>query len=171
MEKEGNEDVQEMSPAEKYDIQLVGPEEIETIADNILPVVLEDVTPDFITLSKRMLKYLVEQNGLGLAGPQIGIKKAFFVYWRSCGEPAVVYNPKYYPDSNAHIRNIEGCLTYGKLQFEVRRYKRIRAVWYESDGVSFFKRSKVLSGTDAIVFQHETDHCYGITIATKGILI
>lgn len=156
--------------AEKYNIRLVSFEEVEKLTEkDVEAVSASDITPEFLDLTKRMLKYLVEIGGLGLAGPQLGMKKAFFVYWTDHDDPRVIYNPSYYPDSNAKIYKVEGCLTYTNLRFAVERFKRIRAVWYEYDEKEgLIKRSRSLSGQDAEVFQHETDHCKGKTIAQIG---
>lgn len=136
-------------------------------------IVLEDITEDFIQKTRDMLKLLAEINGLGLAGPQIGIKKKFMVYWDTRQNmPYVCYNPKYYPDGKQTLW-AERCLTYGDLAFAIKRYKGVRAVWweYDPDKKALIKKSRALKGLQAEVFQHETDHLNGVTIATAGLLL
>lgn len=136
-------------------------------------VTIEDITPEHIDLTKRMLKLLAQINGLGLAAPQIGIKKKFFVYWDTrTNTPHCCYNAKYYGDQGKAVWG-EKCLTYGQLMFAIKRYKSIQAVWYEydPDKHELVKRTKKLNRLEAEVFQHETDHLNGETLATKGILV
>lgn len=137
---------------------------------------LEEITPDHIELTKKMLRLLAEINGLGLAAPQIGIKKRFMVYWDTRQNmPYVCYNPKYYP-SKHQTTWAEKCLTYGELTFAVKRWREVQAVWWEFDtdadwaNPRLIKKTKNLKGLLAEVFQHETDHLNGITIAS-GVLL
>jgi peptide deformylase len=134
---------------------------------------IEDITQEHIDRTRNMLKLLAEINGLGLAAPQIGIKKKFMVYWDARqNTPYVCYNPKYYPDGH-QTAWAEKCLTYGELTFAVKRYKAIRAVWweYDPDKEQLVKQSKTLKGLQGEVFQHETDHLEGKTIAQIGVLL
>jgi len=147
------------------------PEDVEGVVCE--DVTIEDITPEHIELTKRMLKLLAQINGLGLAAPQIGIKKKFFVYWDTrTNTPHCCYNAKYYGDRST-VTWGERCLTYGQLMFAIKRYKSIQAVWYEydPDKHELVKKTKKLNRLEAEVFQHETDHLYGETLATKGILI
>lgn len=102
-----------------YSFSLSSIEEVEAIkAHQIKPVEATEITPEFLALTKEMLKYLVDVNASGLAGVQIGINKSFFAYWNEKAEPRVVYNPTYYPDNKTKAYFNEGCLTYDlKLGF------------------------------------------------------
>lgn len=175
MEQEVEATVEPVVEEEKvYSFKLSSVEEVEALEPSqIEKIEVKDITPEFLDLTREMLKYLVDRNAAGLSGVQIGINKAFFAYWNDKAEPRVVYNPTYYPDNNAKAYYVEGCLTYGpNVRFAVRRYKRIRAVWYDYDEVEgLVKRIKVLTGIDAEIFQHETDHCNAKTIAQIGQLV
>jgi len=152
-------------------ITLSPPNEVENVVCE--EVVIEDITPEHLDLTKNMLRLLAEINGLGLAAPQIGIKKKFMAYWDARQNiPYVCYNPKYYPDGHLTAW-AEKCLTYGELTFAVKRLKQIRAVWWEYNPAKkeLVKQSKVLKGLQGEVFQHETDHLNGKTIATIGVLV
>ena len=157
--------------AQSNAITFAKPEDVEDVECE--DIVLADITPEHIDLTKRMLKLLAEINGLGLAAPQIGIKKKFFVYWDSRDNvPHCCYNAKYYIGQGKAVWG-ERCLTYGQLVFAIKRYKSVQAVWweYDADKHELVKRTKRLRGLEAEIFQHETDHMYGETIATKGKLI
>ncbi len=155
----------------EHAIVFAKPEEVEGVVCE--DVTIEDITPEHLDLTKRMLKLLAQINGLGLAAPQIGIKKKFFVYWDTrTNTPHCCYNAKYYGDRSKAVWG-EKCLTYGQLMFAIKRFKNIQAVWYEydPDKHELVKRTKSMSRLEAEVFQHETDHLNGDTIATKGILV
>ncbi len=156
---------------EEHAIQFSKPEEVEgVVCENMT---LADITPEHLDLTKRMLKLLAQINGLGLAAPQIGIKKKFFVYWDTrTNTPHCCYNPVYYHDSGKAVWG-EKCLTYGQLMFAIKRSKSIRAVWWEYDPETneFYRVMRKLIQLEAEVFQHETDHVNGDTIATKGVLV
>jgi peptide deformylase len=153
----------------KYDITLSEPSFVEGAECDEMTV--EDITEEHLELTKKMLRFLSDVKGLGLAAPQIGIKKKFFAYWDESLNPHVVYNPKYYAAEKKQETWVEKCLTYGDLKFVIKRFKYLSAVWWEFDPEKkeLYKVTKRLRGLNAQVFQHETDHVNGETIATKGI--
>lgn len=110
-------------------------------------------------------------RGIGLAGPQIGINKKFFVaFSTTITEWKLYINPKYKPlNSDNTIQDTEGCLTYGTDKYLVTRYPKIIAEWQKITPDNELKTiTRELEGLDAVVFQHETDHCEGVTIAMIG---
>jgi peptide deformylase len=152
---------------EKYDLEFSSPEDVE---QSCTLVTNEDL-PGYVELTKKMLKALTDIQGAGLAGIQVGVRKAFFVWWKRDQTPQVAYNPAYYPSSKKKTFVGERCLTYGVNLYKVSRYKEIRAVWFENEDSKLVKKSALMSGDNAIVFQHETDHTNGVTINVKGELI
>lgn len=153
-----------------HDITLSDPQFVEHV--NCEEMTAEDITEEHLNLTKRMLRFLSDINGLGLAAPQIGIEKRFFVYWDEQLQPHAIYNPKFFPAEKKKERWIEKCLTYGDQGFAIERYKYISAVWWEYDPEKgeLYKVTKRLRGQNAQVFQHETDHLNSRTIATAGVL-
>jgi len=102
-------------------------------------------------------------TALGLAACQVGIFERFFVA-KIKGTWGVFINPVYKPLSCRYLSTqmcIEECLSYRGEKYAVRRYVKIFAA------ASGYRT--VLNGIDAIVFQHETDHCNGITIKMIGV--
>lgn len=157
--------------AETMGIVFSKPVDVENVVCE--DVVASEITEEHIDLTRKMLRLLASINGLGLAAPQIGINKKFFVYWDTRQNvPHVCYNSKYY-GSGKKSAWVEKCLTYGKLSFAIRRFKYIQAVWweYDPDLKSLVKRTRALRDLEAEVFQHETDHLNGKTIATEGIFV
>lgn len=153
-----------------HDIVLSDPQFVENVECE--EVTIDDITEEHLDLTKRMLKFLSDVNGMGLAAPQVGIEKRFFVYWDETLKPHAIYNPKFYPAEKKKETWVEKCLTYGDQGFRVDRYKYISAVWWEYDPEKkeLYKVTKRLRGLNAHVFQHETDHLNSKTISTEGVL-
>ena len=112
-----------------------------------------------------MRRILFDKNGLGLAAPQVGIKRSFFIF-RYGAIIVSCYNPTWKPKGNKQIMSIEGCLSYphGHKGSQLR-HKLIFAEFVDCRGIT---QNWKLRGQDAIVFQHETDHLIGKTILYKG---
>ena len=108
-------------------------------------------------------------KGVGLAAPQVGIMKRFFICHDINFAWKLFINPVYVGDSSKYD-TIEGCLTYGpNVHYTVQRYTKIRATWQEIafDG-ELKNKSEIFENVIAQIFQHETDHVNGITIAMIG---
>lgn len=125
--------------------------------------ILEKYIPD-------MEKILTDTGGLGIAAPQVGIKKKFFVVKKLEGDGFDVYFNAFYTQEASVTTTREGCLTYGKGNLtEVKRYKAIRLIHdaYDDCKKTLTKSFKKVRGNEAIVLQHESDHLVGKTIFTK----
>lgn len=114
-----------------------------------------------------MIKIVQDHDGAGLAAPQVGIKKRFFVM-KLNGEWKTFFNPLLVKVDSTKIRDREGCLNYkdGKDFKEVRRFKRIMLVYEEwsERKETLVKRKGIFFDFDARVIQHEVDHLNGKTI-------
>ena len=104
--------------------------------------------------------------GMGLAGPQIGVNKNFFVICHEEQEGIfknyVLINPKLISHSEELIYSSggEGCLSVNRdVEGIVPRYARVTFEGYNIDGkkVKYRAREEL-----AIAFQHEMDHLNGI---------
>lgn len=112
------------------------------------------------------------ENAAGLAAPQIGISKNFFGM-KVEGEVKIYFNPKITKTWGERsfpkiITNkgededfLEGCLSFPDYFGTVRRWLKIEVEWQEWNGKMFISKSKELSGFEAIVWQHESDHLLG----------
>lgn len=145
--------------------------ESKFIENIICSEVITEEAPNLIKIGEEMIKFCVEKGGIGLAAPQIGLLKKMFI-WR-IGEDKegqnfqIVFNPKFYKNGK-ETRMIEGCLSYGENHYIVKRWKNITAVFYTFHNGIFHKISRQLSGIRAVIFQHETWHIEGKTIAMEG---
>jgi len=114
----------------------------------------------------KMKKIMVDNHGIGLAAPQVGILKRFFIMkdYRLKGIVLII-NPQVIKPSEKIGTFREGCLTYPGTEFIIKRPKQVLVSWFNSEGVEMHRK---LSGKEAQVFQHEFDHLDGISCKTKG---
>jgi peptide deformylase len=143
--------------------------------EDVENVFCEDVTAEealeMIKLGEKMIEACAKWGGIGLAAPQIGIKKKMFIW--TVGEDLngrnfqIVFNPKYFVIGKKQMM-LEGCLSYASDHFLIERYKRINVYYYTFYNGKFMKVVKPLLGLKAVIFQHECDHINGQTIALKG---
>lgn len=115
------------------------------------------VDGDANDLIRIMAKTMMENNGIGLSGPQVGINKRIFVMGNeskmyACINPEVV-------EATGNEMDIEGCLSFPDLWLRVRRAESIKVRYYNAVGELI---ETEFSGLIARVFQHERDHLDGI---------
>lgn len=132
---------------------------IRTFGDPVLRQATRPVTEFDDALARlvaEMLETMYDAPGVGLAAPQVGIEKAFFVY--DIGEgPGALCNPEIVESSGAHRRE-EGCLSVPGFWFEVERPE-----WVVARGVDIYGDPAELSGEGlmARMLAHEIDHLNG----------
>jgi len=117
-----------------------------------------------------------DNNGLGLAAPQVGISKRFFILDEArlseiderepSGEILVMINPVIL-DGFGEIVSQEGCLSVPGEIFNVPRASFITVRFQDIDGRD---RKEDFSGLTAIVIQHEHDHLDGIVLVERESL-
>jgi peptide deformylase len=152
-------------------IKLIEPEKIENITcEKITQENYEEILSK--SLIKEMYKLYSKLGGVGLAAPQVGIFYSFFVMFNGEEDYKLIINPAY---ENPNIltkksNSLEGCLSYslGKETYNVLRYPEIKASWQELKNNRLVDKIDLLELSNSIVFQHETDHCNGITIKMIG---
>jgi len=120
------------------------------------------VDGDPTELVKTMTKIMFENNGIGLAAPQCGVSKRFFIMGNSdklfvCINPEILYG-------EGENRDIEGCLSFPDLWFRVLRNTKIKVRYQNITGEIVEQEFKDLI---ARVYQHELDHLDGICFDTK----
>ena len=105
-----------------------------------------------------IMRFMYENNGLGLAANQIGVPYRIFAM-RGAPENFVCFNPKMIGTSLDNIVLEEGCLTYPGLLVKVKRPSMIRVRFDTPNGDT---QTRQFIGMSARVFQHEMDHLDGI---------
>tara|TARA_Y100000991_G_scaffold139164_1_gene104857 strand:+ start:384 stop:905 length:522 start_codon:yes stop_codon:yes gene_type:complete len=101
-------------------------------------------------------------NGIGLAAPQVGVKKRIVVIdikKDDVSNPVAYVNPKITKFSDEKFINEEGCLSVPEYFADVERAKEVEVEWFDKDGK---KTVSNFSGLMSICIQHEIDHLNGI---------
>lgn len=97
-------------------------------------------------------------GGMGLAAPQVGMIKNFFIM-ETDGKRRCVVNPIIVEQSKATNIIIEGCLSFPGKKIPIKRAAQI-TVAYENEHAEFV--TEILNGITARCFLHEYDHTRGI---------
>lgn len=113
---------------------------------------------DPIDFAQALVKFVHENNALGVAANQVGNPYRVFAM-RGSPENFVCFNPKIVQESEQQIVLEEGCLTYPGLLVKIKRPEFIRARFTTPNGDTITRQ---FIGMSARVFQHEMDHLDGI---------
>ena len=112
-----------------------------------------------------MFDTMYEADGVGLAGPQVGILKKIFVVDVGGEEPQpmVFINPEILEKSGEQTGS-EGCLSVPGYQGEVTRAEHIRVRAFNENMEEFELEA---DGLLARCIQHEEDHLHGMLYVDK----
>jgi peptide deformylase len=121
-------------------------------------------------LGRDLVRTMLEENGVGLAAPQVAEELRLFAYWLPAHrddpgiEPAVLVNPELRVVDPELDEGWEGCLSIPGLRGLVPRFSRIKvkARTVAGDPVSF-----TADGFHARVIQHEYDHLDGVVFLDR----
>lgn len=139
-------------------------------------------------LAASMVETMHEENGIGLAAPQVGLSRQFFVVdlRPPKGEaqdfelildgksvPAELAMPLAF--ANAEIELLpgedvlcrEGCLSFPGIRGDVERREHVRVKFQDLRGNA---RELECTGMLARCVQHENDHCQGIVFSDRMTL-
>lgn len=114
--------------------------------------------PALAKLAEDMLETMRAYEGVGLAGPQVGIDKRIFVWCEPEGEPSCIVNPVL-SDFEGREEREEGCLSMPQVYHAVPRATRVLV-----KGLDPLGKPVEFEATDflARIMQHEYDHLEGI---------
>ncbi len=126
---------------------------------------IEKIDDDIRKLAEKMKDIMVENKGIGLAGPQAGVPlRIFIISLDGSREGAKVFiNPKINPGGDFDTVE-EGCLSVPGIRTKVRRFKQCSVTATDLDGNKFTEEG---DGLYARAMQHEYDHIEGITIVNR----
>lgn len=146
------------------------PLKMEYYGSSVLRKQAEPVTEfddDLREFTARMVDTLYEQNGFGLAAPQVGVSKRLAVIDLSMGDEVdnilVLINPDiYFTEGECAFE--EGCLSIPGIYESVVRPEKIRVRFQNLDG-----KPVEIEADDLLarVIQHETDHLDGILFVDR----
>lgn len=113
-------------------------------------------------LVRDMIDIMHREDGIGLAGPQVGIDKRILVVDISPidenAEPTAFINPEILESQGSCVEE-EGCLSIPGIREEVTRPEAIKLTYQNELGETF---TEEYDGWMARVLQHEIDHLNGI---------
>ena len=106
-----------------------------------------------------MFETLEEAEGVGLAAPQVGVDKRFFIVSLPDGTRKEFINPEITGTSVETEPYEEGCLSIPGVYHDVIRPSKVLVKAQDAFGVGFTLKA---SGLLARVIQHEYDHLDGV---------
>ncbi len=125
---------------------------------------VDSISPELLSTMDEMVEMMREQNGVGLAAPQVGILSRFLVMMDPDSETVYrMINPRIVSYGTDTCTLEEGCLSVlgndGLPVFaNVTRPDSVVVEWTDEKGT---KKMAQMSGTPARIVQHETDHLDG----------
>lgn len=137
-----------------------------------------EVTEEVRQVARRMIELMFEEEGIGLAAPQVGLPWRLFVAHvpadedrhltddpPTCtAEPGVYINPVLLEPAGELEPYEEGCLSLPEIRGQVFRPPLITIRATGLDGTVFTRRA---AGLLARCWQHETDHLNGVLIIDR----
>jgi len=122
-----------------------------------------EITQEIVDICKQLKKECLENNGVGLAAPQLGY--LYRIIYIKAYDICLI-NPEI--TSKEGIRYArEGCLSLPNQTFLVERPTKVKVV---SEILELRRKGFKFRDLDAAVVCHEIDHLDGITIDQKALL-
>ncbi|MDA3041239.1 MAG: peptide deformylase [Actinomycetota bacterium] len=143
--------------ASPYQVRIIGDPVLRKIADDVT-----DIDGQLAKLATDMLDTMYAEPGIGLAAPQVGVAKRFFVYDLG-DDPRVLINPVIRESDGEWVYE-EGCLSVPGLSWEIVRPKLVHITGYDLDGNEVSIEADEL---EARLYQHELDHLDGILLVDR----
>ena len=129
--------------------------------------VVTDFDENLRDLVDNMIETMFEDNGIGLAAPQIGISKKIAVIDLSFGEEIgnvmTLINPEILKKEGKCSLE-EGCLSVPGIYEEVLRPENVRVRYQDINGNEL---EKDIDGLLSRVIQHESDHLEGVLFVDR----
>ena len=136
----------------------------EMLAREVKDVDLENPGFDPVELKAEMVKFMIDNNGIGLAANQIGLDAKVFVMGDSVENSTICINPTVLQYTEETQNDIEGCLSFPNVYVKIKRPTEILAEWYNEN---LQKQTVKIDGYSAKCYLHELDHLLGITMKDR----
>ena len=162
--------VAEVSNAESHLLTVVH------LGHPVLRQIAEPVPEDWFSsgrladLGRDLVHTMLEEQGVGLAAPQVAEGLRLFSYWLPADDehegipPMVIANPEIKVVEDELEQGWEGCLSIPGLRGLVPRHRRIKLKGRTLEGDAV---SKTADGFHARVIQHEYDHLDGVVFLDR----
>ena len=129
--------------------------------------IVDNVDDSIKSLVHNMYDTMYENNGVGLAAPQVNCSLQILVM--DCSnkgdnyKPLVLINPSIINQSEIFNSYEEGCLSFPDQYFEVKRPEFVKVSYLDIEGKN---KEKIFDGFEAVCVQHEIDHLAGTLFTT-----
>ncbi|HPA57049.1 MAG TPA: peptide deformylase [bacterium] len=121
-------------------------------------------------LEKKMMESLLEEKGVGIAAPQVGVNRRVIIVQRLDKEEKPLeyyYNPVITEKRGDLVEGWEGCLSVPDGFGKVMRSQDIDIEYDKNEGGNIVRFKEKIEGWTAVIFQHEIDHLDGILFIDK----
>jgi peptide deformylase len=125
---------------------------------------VEDFDDELRSLVDRMMRLMVDANGIGLAATQVGVLRRVFVFQNADEEVLALVNPEIVEHGKETEVADEGCLSIQGITVPVERSLEVTIAGKDENGGDVRYE---LDGYTARCVQHETDHLDGILMIDR----
>jgi peptide deformylase len=120
---------------------------------------VKKIGPEYLKVAEELINALHAGEGIGLAGPQVGLMERIFAVHVEGDVPRIFINPSIVETSQETEKYEEGCLSIPGTYTDVIRPKAVIIQAWNEKGRPFTLEA---SGIMARVILHEYDHLEGI---------
>ena len=123
----------------------------------------DPLDPEIQELIAGMIKAMKDNNGMGLAAPQVG-KSIRLCIIEESGQLYALINPKIKSQSREKVPGEEGCLSFPGKFLNIERSEKVKVRCLDEKG----KQVKIkAAGLLARALQHEIDHLDGVLFVDR----
>ena len=120
---------------------------------------VKKIGSEYVKIAQELIDTLHAGEGIGLAGPQVGINERIFATHVPGDIPRIFINPSIIETSQETVKFEEGCLSVPGVYTNVIRSKAVKVQAWNEKGRPFTIEAE---GILARVILHEYDHLEGI---------
>ena len=124
-----------------------------------------EVNDEIRKLAEDMLETMIDADGVGLAGPQVGKNLRMFVAMADDDVKRVFINPQIIKTSQEMSEYDEGCLSIPQVYETITRPEKVTVQALNEKGRPFTIEAE---GLLARIIQHEYDHLDGVLFIDRG---
>jgi len=139
-------------------IKKLGEPVLKTKAETVI-----ELNQEIKKLIQDMKETMLENDGVGLASPQVGVSKRVIIVQTGEGIQGFI-NPKIIKQGKEKTFDEEGCLSVPGLRLKIKRSKNIEVETWDENGREIKIKAE---GIVARTFQHEIDHLDGILFSDR----
>lgn len=120
---------------------------------------VKHIGPEYLAVAEKLISAMHDENGIGLAGPQVGLMERIFAVHIEGDIPRIFINPSIIETSEETEKCEEGCLSVPGAYADVLRPQAVKVQAWNEKGRPFTLDA---DGLMARVILHEYDHLEGV---------